>query len=184
MSGPYAPTGFRAEITPQTAGFPGLAALHTNFREWYSWAVVASVVGAAGLYCHIPTIDGNKTDVRVETVGAWNGRQRSIRLQLKASSNLQTASVGGIDYVTKSFERTYYDQMQEAATIPLFLVLIALPPLTDPWTRMRQGILALHAAAWWGDVSDPPNGLAHQTVRIPASQRLDLTGLQSMLSAA
>ncbi|ADB50440.1 DUF4365 domain-containing protein [Conexibacter woesei] len=184
MAGPYAPTGFRAEIIPQTAGFPGLQALQNNFREWYSWAVVASIAGAAGLYCHVPAIDGNKTDVRIETVSTWNGKQRSIRLQLKASSSLGTATDNGIDYVTKSFEREYYDAMQEPATIPLFLVLIALPPLTAPWTRVRQGIHAMHSAAWWGAVTDPSNEMANQTVRIPASQRLDLTGLQAMLLQA
>ncbi|MDO8209644.1 DUF4365 domain-containing protein [Conexibacter sp. CPCC 206217] len=184
MAGPYAPTGFRAEITPGTAGFPGLQDLHNNFREWYSWAVVASIAGAAGLYCHVPVIDGNKTDVRLETVSMWNGKQRSVRLQLKATSNIGTASEHGIDYVTKSFERDYYDGMQEPAPIPLFLVLIALPPLTAPWTRVRQGIHALHAAAWWGRVTEPSNGLANQTVRIPASQRLDLAGLQTMLMQA
>lgn len=138
-------------------------------------------MSAAGLYCHVPTIDGNKTDVRVETVSVWAGRQRSIRLQLKASSSIGTARISGIDYVTHSFDRAYYDEMQEPATIPLFLVLVALPPLDEAWTRLRQNIVALSAAAWWGEVLDPPNGLMSQTVRIPATQRFDLAGLQAML---
>jgi hypothetical protein len=184
VAGPYPPTTFRGDIVPSTSGFPGLARLENNFREWYSWVVVASVASAAGLIVHTPTIDANKTDVRVETVSVWNGRQRSIRLQLKASSSMGSTRVGGVDYVTKSLDRLYYDEMQEPSTIPLFLVLVALPPVTEAWTRMRQGIHALSAAAWWGEVTDPSNGHATQTVRIPATQRLDLTGLQSMLGKA
>jgi hypothetical protein len=134
--------------------------------------------------CQPPVIDVNKVDVRVETVGAWNGRQRSISLQLKATSKVGTATVGGIDYVTMSLDREYYDDMRVASTVPLFLVVVALPPLTTTWTRVRQGIHALNSATWWGVPSDPPNGKKTQIIRIPASQRLDLAGLQTMLASA
>jgi hypothetical protein len=184
LPGPYWPPFFQAEITPATAGFPGLALLENNFREWYSWAVIASVVSGAGLICHVPSIDSNQTDIRVETVGMYAGKQRTIRIQAKASSNLGSARVGGVDYVTKSFERDYYDKLQIPATNPLFLVLVALPPLAAPWTRVRASIHALHAAAWWGSVTDPPNGKATQTVRIPATQRLDVPGLHAMIQSA
>jgi uncharacterized protein DUF4365 len=143
MSPPYSPIGFRGSLTPATSGFPGLDHLKNNFREWYSWAVVASVASGAGLICHIPSIDANKTDVRVETVSLWQGRQRSIRLQLKASSDIGTARVGGVDYVTHSLDRDYYDEMQEPSTVPLFLVLVALPPLANVWTRIRPSIVVL-----------------------------------------
>lgn len=184
MPGPYAPTSFSADITPEFTGFPGLKLRENQFREWYSWAVVASVASAAGLVCHIPAIDENKTDVRVETIGVWNGRLRSIRLQLKASSSLGTARSGGIDYVTHSLKREYYDRFSEPSNVPLFLILVALPPLDRPWTRIRPSIHGLSAAAWWGEVSEPSNGSAYQTVRVPASQRLEVSGFQTMLGAA
>lgn len=158
--------------------------MSNNFREWYSWAVVASVAGAAGLVCHIPQIDVNRTDIRLETYGVWEGRQRSIRLQIKASSDIQMIRDNGIDYVTHSLKRDYYDSLQTPSTNPIFLVLVALPALVSPWTRVRQSIHALSAAAWWGAVTTPPNGRKTQTVRIPALQRLDLAGLQTMLRTA
>jgi hypothetical protein len=158
--------------------------MSNNFREWYSWAVVASVAGAAGLVCHIPQIDVNRTDIRLETYGVWQGRQRSIRLQTKASSDIQLTHEKGVDYVTHSLKRDYYDSLQAPSTNPIFLVLIALPALASPWTRVRPSIHALSAAAWWGAVTDPPNGLKNQTVRVPATQRLDLAGLQTMLMTA
>lgn len=74
--------------------------------------------------------------------------------------------------------------MMVPRTLPLFLILVALPPTTSPWTRVRQGIHAMHAAAWWGQPTDPPNGLDNQTVSIPASHRLDVAGLQTMLATA
>ena len=184
MPSPYSPVGYTSEIGPATAGFPGLNSIPNNFREWYSWSVIASVVGAAGLICHVPTIDVNRTDIRVETYGLWNGKQRSIRLQAKATSDLGTATSKGVDYVTHSFTREYYDSLREPSTNPIFLVLVALPPLTSPWTRVRSSIHALHAAAWWAEVTDPSTGNANQTVRVPAVQRLDVDGLQQMLSLA
>ena len=184
MVGAYGPAGFSAQITPQNAGFPGLHLQKNNFREWYSWAVVAAVASAAGLVCHVPAIDANQKDFLVETLGMYKGRQRSIRLQLKASSSLNTAHENGVDYVTMSFSRAYYDAFQAPATIPLFLILVALPPLTAPWTHIKQTLHELHASAWWVRLTEPPNGLANQTVRIPVDQRLDLTGLHAMLSMA
>jgi hypothetical protein len=182
----YAPADFAAEITPELAGFPSLEHRKNNFREWYSWAVVASVVYSAGLVGHIPAIDVNKTDMLVETIGAWRGSGRAIRLQLKASSDIGTATVRGVDYVTKSLERGYYDDTVLLGTgkIPLFLVLIALPPLDEVWNKIDAESHLLPAAAWWGSVTEPSNGLDTQTVRIPASQRLDLTGLRTMLESS
>ncbi len=158
--------------------------MKNNFREWYSWSVVASVASAAGLVCQVPVIDVNKADVMISTLGLWHGRVRSVSLQLKASSDVGTAREKGVDYVTQVLKRDYYDEMQQESTVPLFLVLVALPPLESPWTRVRQNIHALHAAAWWGAVTDPPNGKESQTVRIPASQRLDVVGLRTMLELA
>ena len=184
MPGPYAPTSYRSEVTPETAGFPGLAEMHTGVREWYSWAVVASVVTAAGLVCNVERIDVNQVDVTVSTIGMWKNRVRAISLQIKSSSNYTTFTETGVDYISKSFPRAYYDDMRAPRTTPLFLVLVALPPTDRPWTRLRSGIHTMHAAAWWGEVEDEANGLQHQTVRIPASQRLDVQGLRSMLDKA
>jgi hypothetical protein len=184
MPGPYAPIGYRSDVTPDTTGFPGMDSMHTNVREWYSWAVVASVVTAAGLVCNVQNVDVNQVDVTVSTIGTWQGRQRIVSLQVKSSSGFETFAEKGVDCISKSFPRAYYDDMQAPRTLPLFLVLVALPPTTSPWTRVRQGIHAMHAAAWWGQATDPSNGLANQTVRIPASQRLDVAGLQTMLAMA
>ena len=63
MPGPYSPAAYSSDVSPAAAGFPGLEAMHTNVREWFSWSVVASVASAAGLVCQPPNIDANKTDV-------------------------------------------------------------------------------------------------------------------------
>ncbi len=185
MAGPYAPTGFSRQVVPEAAGFPlGLEDQPNNFREWYSWAVIASVASAAGLVCHVPTIDVNQTDIRVETYGLWEDRQRSIRLQAKASSSISSVVVGGVDYVTHSLKRARYDALQQPSTNPIFLVLVAVPALNRPWTRIRQAILGMHAAAWWAEVTAPSNGLDNQIVRVPAAQRLDVTAFETMLRRA
>lgn len=185
MAGSYAPSGFNSDIVPCDSGFQlGLEDQPNNFREWFSWSVIASVASAAGLVCHVPTIDVNQTDIRVETYGLWNGAQRSIRIQAKASSSISTATINGVDYVTHSLKRARYDALQQPSTNPIFLVLIAVPPLDEVWVSIREACHVAYAAAWWGQPTDPSTGNANQTVRIPSVQRFDVAALQTMMEQA
>ena len=185
MQIPYPPVDFRRSVAPSATGFElGLEDQPNNFREWFSWTVIASVASAAGLICHVPTIDVNQTDIRVETYGLWKGAQRSIRIQAKASSSLSMVSAGGAHYVTHQLKRARYDALLQPSTNPIFLVLVALPPLEESWTDLTASTHVLNAAAWWGQPTEPATGNATQMVRIPVDQRLDVASFEAMMDQA
>lgn len=180
----YGPVDYFVEHAPTGCGLPGVQDRETNVREWYSGAVVQSLVRATGLICIDRSPDVNQTDMWVETIGAWEGKVRSIRLQLKSSSRVTVVTKDGIECVTHSLDRDYYDSLQLDATMPIFLVIVALPDIAEVWTSADAEKVVLNACAWWGEVTEPSNGLGSQTVHIPVSQRLDLSGLQEMLRKA
>lgn len=164
--------------------FPGGTAPSNRYKEWFSWAVVAATTSAAGLVCQTPQIDANKVDVQVNTWGAWNGRVRTIGLQLKATSS--PSFVGSDDNRNLAFvlDRADYNAFLEPSTVPCFLVVVCLPTLGKRWVTHRPNLTALGAGAWWLRIEGDPTTQGTTTVHLPVEQRFDVTALRRMLALA
>lgn len=141
------------------------------------------MTSAAGLVCQFPAVDVNKADVKVETWGLWNGRARTIDLQLKATSSPGFIGPRDNQRLAFSLAGADYNSMVEPRTVPCFLVVVCLPELDGCWVRQRPNMLALSAGAWWLRVTGEPTEQATITVHLPIEQRFDVAGLRTMLDA-
>lgn len=182
MAGPYPLATHDEQLRP--GSFPGATAPDNRYKEWFSWSVVASTASAAGLVCHVPVIDVNKVDVRLETWGAWRGKSRLIGLQLKATSSPTFVGSDDDRRVAFSLDGDDYNSLVEVCSYERFLVLIALPKMDEAWVRQRPSITGLCAAAWWAEVTGPVTTQGSKTVHLPVRQRFDLSGLVSMMEKA
>lgn len=146
--------------------------------------MVAATTSAAGLVCQTPQIDVNKVDVQVNTWGPWNGRARTIGLQLKATSS--PSFVGPEDDRKLAFplDADAYNAFLQPSTVPCFLVVVCLPDLEGCWVRQRPNMTALSAGAWWVRIEGEPTTQGSITVHLPVEQRFDVAALQSMLEVA
>jgi hypothetical protein len=120
--------------------------------------------------------------MQVETWGLLAGRQRTIALQLKSTVNPNFVDGGA--HVTYDLPRATYDDLFAPATVPRFLVIVAVSRPPDAVGVGEQHAITLSAAAWWGELTMPSNGSSSQRVKIPTTQRLDGDGLHAMLLKA
>lgn len=181
MAGPYPLPDYRASIKP--GEFPGGTAPDHRYKEWFSWSVVAAVTSAAGLVCQIPNVDVNKADFKIETWGLWNGRARTIDLQLKATSSPRFVGAQENRRLAFSLDGADYNSMVEPRTVPCFLVVVCLPDLEGCWVRQRPNMQALSAGAWWMRVTGEPTDQGSITVHLPVEQRFDVDALRAMLDS-
>lgn len=142
------------------------------------------MTSAAGLVCQVPTIDVNKADFQIETWGPWNGRARTVDLQLKATSAPSFVGAPGNQELAFSLAGADYNSMVEPRTVPCFLVVVCLPDLEGCWVRQRPNMLALSGGAWWAQVKGQPTEQKFITVHLPVEQRFDIAALRSMLELA
>jgi Domain of unknown function (DUF4365) len=146
--------------------------------------VVAATTSAAGLVCQPPHIDVNKVDVQVSTWGQWNGRVRTIGLQLKATSAPTFIGQDGNRKLSFPLDGADYNAFLEPSTVPTFLVVVCLPDLEGCWVRHRPHMTALSAGAWWLRVGGDPTTQGSINVHLPVEQRFDVAALRSMLEVA
>jgi hypothetical protein len=183
VAGPFPPAGYRTTV--HAGEFPGGTAPDNTYKEWFSWAVVAATAAAAGLVVHIPSIDANKNDVRLETWGPWDGRTRTVGLQLKATSKPRFVGPPDSRSVAFPLDSDSYNELVGESTMPRFLVVVALPDIGQCWVRQRESLIGLSAAAWWVEVKgETTNNETSRTVHLPVAQRFDLIGLRKMLEQA
>lgn len=145
---------------------------------------MAAVTSAAGLVCQMPHVDVNKADFKIETWGLWNGRARTIDLQLKSTSVPSFIGPTGNQKIAVSLAGADYNSLVEPRTVPCFLVVVCLPDLEGCWVRQRPNMLALSGGAWWLRVDGEPTDQGHITVHVPVEQRFDVSALRTMLDAA
>jgi hypothetical protein len=145
---------------------------------------VAAVTSAAGLVCQAPIIDVNKVDVQISTWGPWNGRARTIALQLKATSSPSFVGLPDNGELAFPLAGPDFNAMLGESTMPCFLVVVCLPKLDEAWVTKRPSLVELSAGAWWVQVTGEPTTQTQKTVRLPVTQRFDPTALQTMLELA
>jgi len=182
IAGPYPDISYRTSIIPEA--FDGKPAPETHYKEWFSWAVVASAAAAAGLIVHVPVVDDSKSDVRIETFRQWEGKYRHMALQLKATANPSFIGPPGAMKLAYSLDADSYNALLRDSSIQRFLVVVAVPPQDQCWVRLRSSIVAMNAGAWWCEVTGEETSQGSKTVHIPVEQRLDLAGLETMLRIA
>jgi Domain of unknown function (DUF4365) len=142
------------------------------------------VSSAAGLVCQAPIIDVNKVDVQVSTWGPWNGRARTIALQLKATSSPSFIGSPGNGTLAFPLDGPDYNAMLGDSTMPCFLVVVCLPKIEETWVRQRPSVVGLSAGAWWLKIAGDPTTQTQKTVHLPVEQRFDPVALQAMLELA
>src|SRR4051812_49251222 len=76
----FPPANYNVDVLPMECEAP-----RPRWQEWFSWAFVKAVGSAAGLVVHVPGIDANKKDIVIETWHPFEGRVRTIGLQLKST---------------------------------------------------------------------------------------------------
>ena len=146
--------------------------------------MIAGSAAAAGLVVHIPTIDANKNDVRIETWGAWEGKARQIGLQLKATASPSFVGPADNRRLAFSLDAPTYNALREDGSIQRFLVVVAVPEQDHCWVRQRSSVVGLHAGAWWVQITGEETNQGSKTVYLPVEQRFDLAGLEAMLRLA
>jgi hypothetical protein len=182
IAGPFPLPQYQGELRPGT--YPGGTAPDNRYKEWFSWAVVSAVVGAAGLPCQIPVIDVNKFDVQVNTWGRWQGRARTIGLQLKSTSSPSFVGPPDVPDLAFKLRGADFNSLSEPNNIPQFLVVVCLPTLDERWLLHGADSFSLDAAAYWMRVEGEETDQSYKTVHLPTSQRFDVDGLTQMLEAA
>jgi hypothetical protein len=171
------PDAYRHDHSPFGGDAP-----RARWQEWVSWAVVSSIASSCGLVVQTLPIDANRKDLQVETWGALEGAQRTIGLQLKSTINPNFVDHGAA--LAIDLARDAYDDLMAPASVPKFLVVVAVASPPDPLAVSEQQAITLNAGAWWSQVSEPSTGNANQRVRVPTAQRFDATALRTMLLKA
>lgn len=182
IAGPYPDISYRSAVVPED--FDGDPAPETHYKEWFSWAVVASTAAAAGLIVHVPAVDDTKSDVRVETFRAWEGKYRHMALQVKATANPTFIGPPEATKLSYSLDAGTYNALVQDSSIQRFLVVVAVPPQDQCWVRLRSSIVVMNAGAWWCEVTGEETDQGSKTVHLPVEQRFDLAGLETMLRIA
>lgn len=158
------------------------AAPTTTYQEWFSWAVIDAIATSTGLVTTVPAKDVNKTDMQVQTWKMFEGKVRTVGLQLKST----LAPKFSADGAHVSMDLTYDDwaKLLMPGNVPRFLVVVAVPRRPHPLATLRGSTVQLGAAAWWSEVTGPgPQVGKGQRINVPISQRFDDRGLTEMLRA-
>lgn len=173
---PYPRAEYSASISPLENQAP-----RSRWQEWFSWAYVQSIASASGLAPDVKPIDVNQIDVQITTWGMFEGRVRSIALQLK--STYVPEFVEDDAYVVHDLPGERYNSLLEPSDVRRFLVIVAVPSPPEPLISLDCNVAHLQAAAWWGVVEGEPTAQATKRVKLPTGQRFDVEGLKTMLLA-
>jgi hypothetical protein len=172
---PYPQAGYTAEVAPLSDPAP-----RAHWQEWFSRAFVQSVASACGVAPDVKPIDSNQMDVIIQTWGAYEGKIRTIALQLK--STYAPKFVENDAYIAHDLPGERYNQLLLPSDVRRFLVIIAVPRPPQPVISLDCDVVHLQAAAWWGKVAgEPTDPQKDKRVKLPTSQRFDADGLKTML---
>lgn len=171
---PYPQADYATAVLPLEGHAP-----RPRWQEWFSWAFVQAVASAAGLVAEIRAIDANQIDVQVQTWHTYEGRVRTIGLQLKSTYAPEFVEEGS--YVVHDFPAEHYNRLLAPADVRRFLVIVAVPPPDDSLMALDSDVAYLQAAGWWGSIDGEPTDNQYKRVRVPTKQRFDVDGLRRML---
>lgn len=173
----YPPAAYSSTVLPFDCQAP-----RDHWQEWFSWGYVMSVAAAAGLAPKLQLIDANQTDMEVQTWRPFEGSVRTIALQLKSTHAPEFVEDGA--YVVHDLTAERYNRLLEQGTVPRFMVVVVVPSPDAALVNLNGADTTLSGVAWWVRVQGEPTDQKYKRVRIPTSQRFDVTGLQTMLRQA
>ena len=152
---------------------PDAVSSQAQSQERLSFAYVRAVAACAGYATSQPEPDMDGVDLRVSARGPMHP---SIDIQLKATTDLNRRSDGGLSY---ALPVRNYHLLREPTQTPRLLVLLDLPDDQAEWLTITHEQLALRRCAYWVDLMDHPgtSNTASVTVDVPRSNLLDVKGL-------
>jgi hypothetical protein len=119
-------------------------------------------------------------DVMVQTYGPYEGKIRTVGLQLK--STYAPSFVEEDAYVAHDLSADRYNQLLAPSDIQRFLVIIAVPRPPAATVALESDVAHVQAAAWWGRVEGEREEVQQtRRVKLPTNQRFDAEGLKAML---
>lgn len=161
-----------------------------NIECELSYAYLHAVAAHAGVSCNEGGRheDGAGTDACLTAWGPFpNGGYReevNLNVQLKATIKPPAEVDGSFSYYLDGIAR--YDILRsEALSVPRILVVLFLPKEQHEWITHTDDALSLHKCAYWVSLRGAPksDNNSGQTVYLPKTQRFDVQGLTSLLSA-
>jgi len=148
----------------------------SNQQEFFSQAVVFSIVSASGFNILMPRVDRKKLDFTIE----GDSVESRINVQLK-STTVARFSRGALHY---TLDRATYDILRVPSSSPFWLVVVVLPRDVRRWASHSKASLILRRCTYWHSLEGYPEIITESaTVRIPEEQRFTVECLQATMLA-
>ena len=146
-----------------------------------SFAYLAALAAKAGYTCQRgPQPDMASIDA---TVHAGDRLSTHFDVQLKATSAPDGRKADGLHFSLK--KKNYDDLSASGRSVPIFLVVLELPPSEDEWVECSVEQLTLRRCGWWASLAgSDPIETDSKTITIPMEQRLSDDGVKSLMAQA
>lgn len=154
------------------------AILNDNDRKAeLSFAYLAALAAKAGYTCQRgPQPDVDSIDA---TIRSGDAVRTQFDVQLKATSNPDKKKDG----LHFRLSRKNYNDLAAPRVAPLLLVVLELPPSEADWLACTVKHLTIRGCGWWISLSGrTPTDAESKTVVIPATQRIDMSGLAPLMA--
>lgn len=154
------------------------AILNDNDRKAeLSFAYLAALAAKADYTCQRgPQPDVDSIDA---TIRSGDAVRTQFDVQLKATSN----SVKKRDGLHFRLSRKNYNDLAAPRVTPLLLVVLELPSSDADWLTCTVEHLTIRGCGWWTPLSGcTPTDTESKTVVIPATQRIDMSGLAPLMA--
>ena len=154
------------------------AILNDNDRKAeLSFAYLAALAAAAGYTCQRgPQPDVDSIDA---TIRSGDAMRTQFDVQLKATSKPDKKKDG----LHFRLSGKNYNDLAARRVTPLILVVLELPPSAADWLTCTVEHLTIRRCGWWTSLSRcTPTDAESKTVVIPATQRIDMSGLAPLMA--
>jgi len=142
-----------------------------------SFAYIAALAARVGYTCQRgPQPDVDSIDA---TIRSGDAVRTQFDVQLKATSSPDEKKDG----LHFRLSRKNYNDLAALRVTPLVLVVLVLPPSEADWLACTVEHLTIRGCGWWTSIaSRVPTDAESKTVVIPATQRIDMSGLAPLMA--
>ena len=142
-----------------------------------SFAYLAALAAAAGYTCQRgPQPDVGSIDA---TIRSGDAMRTQFDVQLKATSKPDKKKDG----LHFRLSRKNNNDLAARRVTPLMLVVLELPPSEADWLACTVEHLTIRRCGWWTSLSRcAPTDAESKTVVIPATQRIDMSGIAPLMA--